>query len=518
MRIRNLLALIFCATTIASAQTTNSPGNTRSLSLRDCLDMALSHNLHLEIQHLTLAIAGDALSGAYGVYSPVYSFYASHRFDSTTGNFDPLKFNPYFPTEMTTEKYGSDLSGSAPFGFSYDLGGFVRKNEATTDFTSDPGDAANFPAGIRRTNNYNAGGGLTMRQHLLKDFWTDSNQEVIVTRRTDLKISQQALRFEIMTTLLAVELAYEDLIDAREEIAVQEKALEIRRQFVTETQRRVQVGELPPLEDAQAQTQLQNTLTALAAAREMFSARQNTLIGLLTDNFKAWAETDVEPADALRAVPMEVDRSRSFQCALTNRPDLIEARLEVQKAGAMVKFRLNQLFPTLDMVGGYGGTSNPSGSGTLASDVFAFRTAFSFPNPEYSYGVVVSFPLDNLAERGSYRASKASRKIAELELQKAEQDVLLQVADFVNRVGSSFSQVGSTHQARLYAEQALDAETKKFQNGFATSFEVLQFQEILTGARTAEIRAEVDYNKALAQLAFAEGSILQRHNLSIEVK
>jgi outer membrane protein TolC len=132
--------------------------------------------------------------------------------------------------------------------------------------------------------------------------------------------------------------------------------------------------------------------------------------------------------------------------------------------------------------------------------------------------VVVSFPLDNIAERGNFRASKAAKKIAELQLQKAEQDVLLQVADFVNRVSSSFSQVGSTHQARIYAEEALNAETKKFQAGFATSFEVLQFQEILTAARTAEIRAEVEYNKVLAQLAFGEGTILDRNHVSLGSK
>jgi outer membrane protein TolC len=126
--------------------------------------------------------------------------------------------------------------------------------------------------------------------------------------------------------------------------------------------------------------------------------------------------------------------------------------------------------------------------------------------------------LDNIAERGSYRASKASKKIAELQLQKAEQDVLLQVADLVNRVDSNFSQVGSTHQARIYAEEALNSETKKFQAGISTSFEVLQYQEILTAARTAEIRAEVDYNKVLAQLAFAEGSILEKNHLTLQIK
>ncbi len=518
MRIRILLGLALCATAGAFAQTTNSPAQTRSLSMRDCLDLALSHNLHLRIEHLNFDIAGDALSSAYGVYSPTYTFNASHGFDSILGDVDPRKFNPYFPADITTEKMGSDLSGLAPFGFSYDLGGFVRKTEANTDFTSDPGDAANFPSGVRSTNYYNAGGGLTMRQHFLKDFWIDSDREVILTRRTDLKISEQALRFEIMTTLLGVELAYNDLIDAREEIMVQEEALKLRREFVAETKRRVQVGDLPPLDDAQAETQLQNTLTALAAAREVYAARQNTLMGLLTDNYKEWADVEVHATDPLQALPAEVNRWRSFDSALTNRPDLIEARLAIKKSDVMVKFRLNQLFPSVDMVGGYGGTSNPMDSSPFLSDVFAFRNAFSFHNPEYSYGVVVSFPLDNITERGNYRAGKAAKKIAELELQSAEQAVLLQVGDFVNRVGSRFSQVGSTRQARTYAEQALDAENKKFQNGFATSFEVLQFQQIVTEARTAEIRAEVDYNKILAQLAFAEGSILERHHLSLEVK
>jgi outer membrane protein len=518
MHFRTLLTLTLCATAAASAQTTNPPANTRFLSMRDCLDLALRHNLHLQIEHLTFEVAGDALSSAYGVYSPTYKFDASHGFDTILGDVDPRKFNPYFPAEITTEKMGSELSGLAPFGFSYDLGGFVSKTEANTDFASDPEDAANFPGGIRRTDYYNAGGGLTMRQHFLKDFWIDSDREVILTRRTELKMSEQALRFQIMTTLLAVELAYDDLINAREEIVVQEQALKLRQEFVAETKRRVQVGDLPPLEDAQAEAQLENTLTALAAARELFAARQNTLIGFLTDNYREWADVDVQPADALQAPPVEVNRSRSFQSALTSRPDLIEARLNVQKTGVGVKFRLNQLFPSLDMVGGYGGSSNPTDSSPFLSDVFAFRNAFSFHNPEYSYGVVLSFPLDNITERGNYRAGKAAKKIAELQLQNAEQAVLLQVGDFVNRVGSRFSQVASTHQARLYAEEALKSETEKFQNGFATTFEVLQFQQILISARTAEIRAEDEYNKILAQLAFAEGTILERHHLSLELK
>ena len=210
---------------------------------------------------------------------------------------------------------------------------------------------------------------------------------------------------------------------------------------------------------------------------------------------------------------MSVNRSDRFQSALSQRPDLIEARLAVEKTGAMVKFRLNQIFPSLDLVGDYGG----QGSETHFSGP-ALGDAFSFRNPQYSYGVVVSFPLDNAGARGDYRASKAAKQIAELQLKKAEQAVLLQVADLVSGIDFRFSQVASTHSARTYAESAVESETRKYQDGFATSLEVLLFQETLTAARSAEIRAQVDYNKALAQLAFADGTILERNRLSLQVK
>jgi outer membrane protein TolC len=302
------------------------------------------------------------------------------------------------------------------------------------------------------------------------------------------------------------------LIAAREEVRVQEKALELRQQLVRETKRRVELGDLPPLDADQSETQLENTLTALASARELLATQQNVLKSLVTDDFKEWVDLDLQARDALLAIPPAVNRSESFSHALKNRPDLIQARLAVEKSSVVVSFRKNQLFPNLDLVGQYGGLGIDPSLGT------AVNHTYSFLNPEYFYGVVVSFPLANLSERNSYRASKATRQIADLQLKKAEQDVLVQVADFVNRVQTRFSQIGSTHQARVYAEGALSAEQKKLENGLSTSFFVLQLQETLIAARTAEVRAMADFNKMQAQLAFAEGSTLERHHLELEAK
>ena len=512
MRVQNLAGLVCCAALIASGQGTEPPVTTRPVSLAKCIDLALSRNLDLRIEHLMTDAAGYNLAGAYGAYSPVFSVGAQHAFVSEPSDYDVRKFNDYFPAELDTDTLRTGLNGQLPLGLSYDLSASTVEHNARTDFNSEPSDAAAFPGGIRQTNNYFAETGLTLRQHLLKDFWIDAARQTLLIRRKELGMSQQALRFQIMKTVLAVEVAYYDLIAARELIKVREKAVQLRQQLVEETRRRVQVGDLPPLDSEQAETQLQNALTALVGAREAYVTQQNGLKRLLTDDFKEWADCDLQPTDVLLALPAEVNRSESFQRAMSNRPDLLEARLAIQRSAIVVKFQYNQLFPNLDLVGHYGGLGVNAGSDR------AVDQAFSFNNPDYFYGVVLSFPLSNATERGKYRASQAAKQIAELQLKKAEQEVLVQIADYANRVQSRFSQVGSTRKARSFAEVALAAEQKKLQNGLSTSFFVLQLQETLIAAQSAELQALTDYNRILAQLAFAEGSTLERNHLELEAK
>jgi len=52
--------------------------------------------------------------------------------------------------------------------------------------------------------------------------------------------------------------------------------------------------------------------------------------------------------------------------------------------------------------------------------------------------------------------------------------------------------------------------------GKSTSFIVLQLQRDLTAARSSEINALAEYNKALAQLSLNEGSVFDRHSITVE--
>ena len=522
MRARLLAGIALIGAFVVSAQT-NAPvpapapspapaPGPRSMTLQDCIDTALRHNLDLQIEHLENNLARYNLNASYGPYNPTLSFSAIHSFDSVPQDLDFKKLHPDYPYELDSNALGPSLGGNLPIGMSYEFSALSTSEFIHTDFRSNPAFAVNFPAGIRYTSGYPADAGVTFKQHLLKDSWIDQYRETILIRRKDLKISEQALRFEIMKTVLAVELSFYDLQGSQELIRVQEKILEVRRQFLAETERRVQVGDLPPLDAEQARTELENTLTALAAARELYANRENALKSLFTDNFRQWAEVDLKPAGDLAAPKTGLDRQQSFQKAVDNRPDLAEARLDVEKRAVTVRFMKNQLFPSVDLVGRLGGVSYTADLSTSLSD------ALHFVHPDYYYGVVVSYPLGNVAARNSYHASQTAKQIALLQLKKAEQAILVEVADAINQIESRYAQVDSTHKARTYAETALAAEEKKLENGLTTTFVVLQFQEILIAALTAEVQALVDYNKALAQLAFAEGATMEEQHLKLQTR
>ncbi|HTV76572.1 MAG TPA: TolC family protein, partial [Candidatus Baltobacteraceae bacterium] len=103
-------------------------------------------------------------------------------------------------------------------------------------------------------------------------------------------------------------------------------------------------------------------------------------------------------------------------------------------------------------------------------------------------------------------------------LKQLEQNVMVEIDNAVKQAQSSYESVDATRQARIYAEEALDAEQKTYAVGKATTFEVLTYQNMLTAARGAEIRALANYEEALANLAAQEGSTLEQYDIDIQAK
>ena len=193
------------------------------------------------------------------------------------------------------------------------------------------------------------------------------------------------------------------------------------------------------------------------------------------------------------------------------RPELQQLRLDLEARNITLKYLKNQTWPALDLVGSYGQSAVDTSYSRALNDLTRDD------NPRYSYGVLFSLPIGNRAARNSYKAQKSSNAQALLDYKALEQNIMVSIDNAIKLLQSQYQQVEATRQARLFAQDALAAEQKKYENGKSTSFNVLLFQRDLTRTRFEELAALAEYNKALAGLAAQEGTTLQRHNLNVNI-
>jgi hypothetical protein len=159
----------------------------------------------------------------------------------------------------------------------------------------------------------------------------------------------------------------------------------------------------------------------------------------------------------------------------------------------------SQVSPNL--IGGYAKT---------LSDLFTFGTH------NIVVGATIEFPLHNRAARGNLMVAEAQRDQLVANVHAEQQAVELDVRNTVQTLETARRTVITAREARASAELQLAGELQLFQAGQSTTFLVFQRENALATARNTELRAEADYNNALADLQRATGTSLHANNVIIE--
>lgn len=479
----------------------------RRLSVQDCVREALAHNRDIQIERFNPRIARFALDAARGVYDPLFMADTRRMGLIDDGGLDPndMSKDRTYDTTSVTSTLG--LQGLLPTGMSYSL----------------EGDYANT-YGFRQPQNvdsYNLYAGVTVQQPLLRDFWIDASRLTIRVNRKNLRITELGVMYMSMDIVNQAVQAYYDLVLARQEVRVQEKLLEVRKRFEADTRQQVAVGRLSNLDEKLALAETANVEVDVLVARQAVYLAANALKTLLGDDFKSSADVILEPTEGLAIIPETFSLQQSWQRGLDLRPDLAQMRLDVEKADLDLKYRYNQLFPYLNVVGSYGrkGASTsqeapPTSARASASD--AFDEILDGVAPNNMIGAIFSIPLSRARERADYRSSRELRQQFQVRVKQREEWVLREVDDAYRTVQATLDRVAATGRAVEAAEAAVRAEEQKLAAGRSTPFFVLSLQGDLATAQSAELRARTEYFKACSQLQFADGSILERHGVALE--
>lgn len=466
----------------------NTNGIIRALGLIEAIRSAVSNNFDVRIERIEPQIAQTDIDAARGAYDPVISTSGEHRDTKVNG------------AHTRSETVGVGLDGRLPTGATYSLGVDARENASRTTVGNVLTQTGSGSATI-----------ISARQPLLRNMWIDSFRYAIEVSRKQLKISELGFRLRLLSTVSAVEQAYFEWIAARENVRVQEEAVMLARQQAREYSVRTQIGTARPLDQQRFESQAASSEAALLQARRNLKAQENNLIDLITTEFEAWHGFAIEPADQLPTIDRTYDLQQSWTLAFERRPDLHQLIINLEQLGLTEKLRYNQIFPQLDLTGLYG----YNGSGDSLRGVYMDLSDAN--KPTWAVGLEASFPIGNRSARADLRAVRLQKDQANERIRQARQTIMVQVENAINDARTGWARIPATRAAREYAAAALRAGQLQLQQGQITPLELLTLQQDLTSARSDEIRALVDYNKAVTVLLEREGTLLEERGLTLSI-
>ena len=498
------LAVVVCPFLTASqllAAQAQGASNQKMISMREVIDGALLQNRQLQIERINPEIQRMTLRASYGYYDPRFQTRAHTESAVDTGGFDPANFSADAVFDADSEVVSSGLVGFLPSGLTYTLGGNYAHSAGTRNFLD--------------FDSYKMGVGIYAEQPLLRNMWIDQPRWQIQINKQRLKISELGVYFIAMTVVNFAQQGYYDLIYSWDTLRVQQDLLSNRDQFLKGIQRQIELGMMTALEEKLARSQLAQVQTELIAASNLVAVAGNNLRTLMGTEEQNWTDELLVPAEVLLTMPENFDRATSWRAGLKQRPDLLQLAENLKSADLTVKYRKNQLYPLLNLFGSYGLKGSdaiqafpedgpPKAFSSVAWDEIQNRDA-----PNSTIGILFELPLTVTTERANYKMSKELKKQAELLLKQKEELVLREISDAMDLAKFSYSRVEAAHNAAAFAAEALQAEEQRLQGGTGSIFLVLQAQTELARTRIVELLAKRDYNKALSQLYYAEGTLLE---------
>ena len=391
----------------------------------------------------------------------------------------------------------------------------------------------------------NSGFRFTLTQPLLQGLGLLSNTRFIRIAKNNREISDVAFRLQVITTVNQIQNIYWDLVNAYENVKVQEEALALANKTLSDNQKQVQIGTLAPIEIVRAQSVVATDQQQLTVARTTLELQQllmkNALSRTLVDPLLAGAE--VIPTSVM-AVP-EQEPVTPIQDlvndALGHRAELAESRIDLVNRDINNKSAKNALLPTLSAFAYYGGSGvggnvnpnvplcGPTSTGFCVNPADipptfkngnvsyggAFGQLFDSTAPDKGLGLQLNIPLRNRAAQANQVRAELEYRQSQMRLQQLENQIRIEVRNAQFALQQNRASVAAAQAAVALAQQSFDAESKKYALGASTSTLVLQQQSALTQARSTLVAASSSYEKSRVELDRATGLTLSKLGVDI---
>jgi outer membrane protein TolC len=366
-------------------------------------------------------------------------------------------------------------------------------------------------------------------QPLLRGAGRANNTRYIAIAKTNKKISAAVLEEQIISTIAGVENLYIDLASLQDSVQVQEQALKAAELLLHNDEEQLNVGRLPPIEVARAQslvTSRQLLLTQTTALRD----QQQVILRTLLDP-QSLTGTLGRPPELVATDPLlppqgepQAPLSELIKGAWERRPDVQQARLQVSNGKRQVASAANAAKPEIDLYGSYesrgavipGLTEIGGESLTGNAPTDPIPTGGSRSSTVYEAGVQFSLPLQNRVAKANLGSDRALLSQQQVRVTQLESQVAAEVQNAITALHAAESAADAATKARKLQAKLLAASQESFNAGYATNLSVIEQQTYLAQAQTTEVMAKAAWLKAAVQLDRVLGRTLEKSGISLK--
>ena len=516
------------------------------LSIDDAIRKALSSNNSIEIARDDVRFQETQIRSIRGFYDPVFTVTPTYTRNSTTGSNATSDFS----------LNSNVLTFIRPGGGNYQA---FFNNTRTENAFAQAQVSSGAISGSSTSAIYSSSWGVRYTQPLFRNFRIDNTRRNLKIARRRLEQTDADFRRQTIDTIATVQRTYWDLVFALRDQQNRQANLELTRESLRQVLAKIEAGAAAPLARWEVETELANRESDLLVATQQVSIAENSLKQLvLRDATSAeWTQSYV-PTDRPTFDLTSVNLDDAIKSAMDNRFELRRLKLANDINQIDIRYFKNQTKPQIDLNTTFsfdglarGGASTDSifvrqfaGNDAILLNALNPLLKTPIPNPlieipgtpsyfaggfnrslantfrtdapNYSVGVTISFPFRNRTAKANLAGAEILQSQIATQLRQQEQVVIVEVRNAVQAVETARQRVLTARRARENAEKQLEGERVLFESGKSTTFLLFQRENTLTNARNAEIRAETDYSKAVADLQRATSTTFQINNIEVD--
>jgi outer membrane protein len=450
----------------------------QSLSLQDCIDLALRRNLQHQRNEQNLA------SNRYNVEAAQAPFGFNMDANFNAPNFaevrdtqESVALATRVRNETTNFRYGGNLRMTQRLPY------FGALTLTTT------GERRDFSSS-RQADFLDFSG--DMRLDYEHDILNRPSEEVSL-QRAQHNFSNARLNFDNQSLQLEGQVIddYYTLVQRLRQLEIQKQRLELSRANLELAQRKFEVGLIAEVEALRlevAMLQAESSFTQAETAIERQRDQLGQTLGL-------------DPEESL-----EISTQVEHRLYIINAEQAM--RLGLQKRTDMRQTEITEKLRTLDLEdaqrrNGISATLNANlslrGRGDDVSDISG-----TLERNQWGVGIQITMPIiDSGARRSSLSQARIALEQSRLTSQLQRQQVVRQIRDAVRNTSEAERQIELRDAALKLAERTYDVEQSRFELGLAQSQDLLDAQSSLTQARIDALGAIIDYQRRLKDLRLA---------------